>query len=59
MLFVPYFFPILAPNAQKQSVQDLKIRYIDETIKYFDQFYKTLDHTKRIQYELIEKSRKD
>ncbi len=41
------------------SIKVLQKRHIDETIKYFDQFYKTLDHTKRIQYELIDKSRKD
>ena len=41
-----------------KNVSGLKIHDIDETIKYFDQFYKTLDHTKRIQYELIDKSRR-
>jgi len=40
------------------SINGLQKRQIDETIKYFDQFYKTLDHTKRIQHELIDKSRK-
>lgn len=40
------------------SVPGLKKRYIDETIKYFDQFYKTIDHPKKIRYELIKKSRK-
>ncbi len=40
------------------SVPGLKKRYIDETIKYFDQFYKTIDHPKKIRYELIQKSRK-
>ncbi|MCF6239849.1 MAG: hypothetical protein L3J74_00725 [Bacteroidales bacterium] len=40
------------------SVQGLKKRYIDETIKYFDQFYKTIDHPKKFKYELIQKSRK-
>ena len=42
-----------------KNIQGLKKHFIDETIKYFDQFYMTLDHTKRIQYELIDKSRKD
>ncbi len=41
------------------SVKGLQKKHIDETIKYFDQFYKMLDHTKRIQYELIDKSRKE
>ncbi len=41
------------------SVKGLQKKYIDETIKYFDQFYRMLDHTKRIQYELIDKSRED
>jgi len=40
------------------SVPGLKKRYIDETIKYFDQFYKTIDHPKKMSYELIKKSRK-
>ncbi len=40
------------------SVPGLKKQYIDETIKYFDQFYKTIDHPKKIRYELIQKSRK-
>ncbi|MEN8121994.1 MAG: hypothetical protein ABFS35_16715 [Bacteroidota bacterium] len=41
------------------SIKGMQKKYIDETIKYFDQFYKTLDHPKRIQHELIDKSRKD
>lgn len=41
------------------SIKGMQKKYIDETIKYFDQFYKTLDHTKRIQHELIDKSRKE
>jgi len=41
------------------SVKGLQKKHIDETIKYFDQFYNTLDHTKEIQHEFIEKSRKD
>ena len=41
-----------------KSVPGLKKIHIDETIKYFDQFYKTIDHPKKIRYELIQKSRK-
>ena len=40
------------------DIPELKNKHIDEIIKYFDQFYKTIDHPKKIQYELIQKSRK-
>lgn len=41
------------------SLEGLEKRYIDESIKYFDQFYITLDDTKRIRREFIENCRKE
>ncbi len=40
------------------STEGLEKGLIDETIKYFDQFYKMIDNTKLIQHEFIDKSRK-
>ncbi|NJO88425.1 MAG: hypothetical protein HC831_05245 [Chloroflexia bacterium] len=41
------------------SVEGLEKGLIDETIKYFDQFYEMIDNTKLIQHEFIDKSRKE
>ena len=40
------------------SINGLEKRYIDETIKYFDQFYKMIDNAKIIQHKFIKNSRK-
>jgi hypothetical protein len=41
------------------TVEGLEKHYIDETIKYFDQFYNILDDHNRIRKEFIDKCRKD
>lgn len=41
------------------SLDGLKKHYIDETLKYFDQFYEILDDSNVIKQEFIEKCRKD
>ena len=40
------------------SIKAMEKRHIDETIEYFDQFYKMIDNTKIIKHKFIENSRK-